>query len=127
TLIERAGRRVRLTQECHVLVDRTERVLVALEEAQAALEQARPTISGELRVAASGSVARAFVIPVIAEVARAWPRLHLRLLQYEPDQSMRELRLGDIDVVVAHEYEHDRQRADPDLVRAGLFAEDLHV
>src|SRR5438874_10191598 len=75
TLIERAGRRVRLTQEGHVLVDRTERVLVALDEAQAALEQARPTISGELRVAASGSVARAFVIPVIAEVARAWPRL----------------------------------------------------
>ena len=126
-LLERRGGRVRLTQAGQVLVERTEPVLIALDEARAALEESRGTVAGELRVAAAGSVARALVIPVLAQVARASPRLHVELLQYEPDDSLREVRLGELDVVVAHEYEHERRPTQRGLVRVALFAEDLQV
>ena len=126
-LLERAGRRVRLTDAGHVLVRRTEPVLAALEEAQAALEQSREAVAGELRVAASGSVARALVIPVAAAINAAHPQLRVTVLEYEADESLRELRLGRLDVVVAHEYSRDHGQRQPEIRRVELFAENMLV
>jgi DNA-binding transcriptional LysR family regulator len=126
-LLERIGRGVRLTDAGQVLVERTEPVLVALEEAKAALESSRTTIGGEIRLAASGSLARAFVIPTIANVARRYPQLKVTLLEFEADESLRELRLGQLDIVVTHEYDHERRPPEPELVRLDLFAEDMLV
>ena len=99
----RAGRRVRLTDAGQVLVQRTEPVLAALEEAQAALEESRDSLAGEMRIAAAGSIARTLVIPVAAQIAVARPALRVTVLECETGDSMRELRLGHLDVVVAHE------------------------
>jgi len=126
-LLERIGRGVRLTDAGQVLVERTEPVLVALEEAKAALESSRTTIGGEIRLAASGSLARAFVIPSIAQVTRRYPELKVTLLEFEADESLRELRLGQLDIVVTHEYDHERRPPEPELVRLDLFAEDMLV
>lgn len=126
-LLERTGRRVRLTDAGHVLVDRTEPVLVALEEAKAALEQSRTTVGGEITLAASGSLARAFVVPVVATVASEYPQLKVTLLEFESDESLRELKLGQLDIVVTHEYDHERRPPDDELVRVDLFAEDMLV
>jgi len=126
-LLERTGRRVRLTDAGQLLVERTEPVLVALEEAQAALEESRTTIGGDLRVAAGGSLARSFVVPSVAEVAHKYPQLKITLLEYESDDSLRELRLGQLDIVVTHEYDHERRPPEPELVRVDLFAEDMLV
>ena len=49
-LLERSGRTVRLTDAGRLLVERTGPVLVALEEAQAALEASRREVGGGLRV-----------------------------------------------------------------------------
>ena len=46
-LLERTGRGVRLTDAGHVLVARTKPVLVALEEAKAALEESRTIVAGD--------------------------------------------------------------------------------
>jgi molybdate transport repressor ModE-like protein len=126
-LLERGGRRARLTREGEILVQRTERVLSALEEAQAALEQARGTVNGELRLAASGSIARALVIPSLAELGRCCPHLRVTVLEYDALDSLRELRSGDIDVVVCHEYEDDPQPFADDVVRVDLFTEQLRL
>jgi DNA-binding transcriptional LysR family regulator len=126
-LLERTGRRVCLTDAGKILVHSTEAVLVALEEAKAELEEWHGAIAGELRVAAPGSVARALVFPVIAELAGIAPRLRISVFEHEPDESLQELRLGGLDVVVANEYEHDRRPPEPDIVRVELFAEDMLV
>jgi molybdate transport repressor ModE-like protein len=128
TLLERAGRRVRLTDVGQVLVQRTEPVLAALEDAQAAVEEARDSIAGELRVAAAGSVARALVIPVVACIAAARPALRVTVLECETGDSVRELRLGHLDVVVAHEYSGGQDRPPPDgTARVDLFTEDMCI
>src|SRR6266487_2836245 len=112
-LLERVGRRVRLTDAGQVLVGHTGPVLAALEEARAALEQSRDAIAGELRVAASGSVARALVIPVAAAITAARPRLRVTVLEHETDDGLRELRLGRLDVVVARSEEHTSELQSP--------------
>ena len=128
TLLERAGRRVRLTEAGQVLVQRTEPVLVALEEAQAALEDSRDSIAGELRIAAAGSIARTLVIPVAAQIAVGRPVLRVTVLESEAGDSMRELRLGHLDMVVAHEYSSNQRQPLPDgAARVDLFSEDMCV
>src|SRR5215471_7263772 len=114
TLLERAGRRVRLTDAGRVLVRRTEPVLAALEEAQAALEESRDAIAGELRIAASGSIARALVIPVAARAAASRPSLRITVIESETGDAMRELLLGHLDLVIAHEYATGRRPPAPE-------------
>jgi molybdate transport repressor ModE-like protein len=126
-LLERVGRRVRLTDAGQVLVSHTESVLAALEEARAALEKSRDTVAGVLRVAASGSVARALVIPVAAAITSARPRLHVTVLEHETGDGLRELRLGRLDVVVAHEYSGDHRKPEPAVARVPLFSEDMFI
>jgi DNA-binding transcriptional LysR family regulator len=125
TLLERAGRRVRLTYAGQALVAQTGQVLAALESAQAALEASRTTIGGELRVAAAGSVAQALVLPVAAALTASYPQLRPTVTEHDPDDGLRELRLGGLDIVVAHEYQHDQRPPAPDLTRIPLLQEDL--
>src|SRR5215467_2291761 len=127
TLLERAGRRVRLTDAGQVLVQRTEPVLAALEEAQAALEKSRDSIAGEMRIAAAGSIARALVIPVAARIAAARPALRATVLECETADALRELLLGHLDVVIAHEYSGSQGRPPDGAARVDLFTEDMCV
>src|SRR5919199_3708217 len=126
-LLERRGRSVRLTEAGRLLVARTEPVLVALEEATAALEQWRTTVTGELVVAASGSVAAWLVNPVAAELMRAHPRLRVTVREADGARSIAGLRLGELDLVVAHEYDHEPLPPDEHVVRVPLLAEDMLV
>lgn len=126
-LVERAGRRVRLTEAGELLVARTEPVLTALEEAQAALERWRDTIGGELRVAATGSVARELVIPVAAALSREHSELRVTVRESDPDQAMTSLRLGELDVAVAHEYDLDPGTAPDEIERVELFTEEMRL
>src|SRR6185503_6218908 len=52
TLVEKNGRGLRLTEAGRVLADHASRVIVALDEAEAALAAQRDTVSGRLDVAA---------------------------------------------------------------------------
>jgi molybdate transport repressor ModE-like protein len=126
-LVERAGRRVRLTEAGELLVARTEPVLTALEEAQAALERWRETLGGELRVAATGSVARELVIPVAAELSREHPELRVTVRESDPDRAMTALRLGELDVAVVHQYDLDPGTAPDEIERVELFTEEMRL
>ena len=64
-LVERAGRGVRLTAAGRVLVERSERVFEALDEAKAALQALQSEPTGRLRVASFPSVVRV-VFPLMA-------------------------------------------------------------
>jgi len=63
----------------------------------------------------------------VAQVAEKYPQLKITLLEFEADDSLRELRLGQLDIVVTHEYDHERRPPEPELVRVDLFAEDMLV
>src|SRR2546423_11081916 len=92
-LFERAGRKLRLTDAGRILVARTEPILAALEEAASALEAAKVTVAGDLRVSALPSVARVLVIPVIRQLSRDLADLHITMVDYELDAALNMLRL----------------------------------
>ena len=104
-LLERVGRGVRLTDAGARLVEHAEAVLARLEAAEADLA-AGGEIRGRVRVAAFQTAARALVAPAFIDLARGAPGIRTELVEMEAEDSLALLRIGEVDVVVAEEYEH---------------------
>ena len=105
TLLEKAGRGVRLTDAAHRLADHTEEVLARLEAAEAELLAESGAVQGRVRVAAFQTAARSLVVPIMRPLAERYAGLRLELIELEVEESLPRLRAGDFDVLVAEEYE----------------------
>src|SRR6266581_1772585 len=68
-LLERAGRRVRLTPAAERLVEHTEAILERLEQAQADLDASAASIGGTVRVAAFHTTAHAVIPAALSALA----------------------------------------------------------
>jgi DNA-binding transcriptional LysR family regulator len=119
-LLERAGRGVRLTDDALVLVGHAEALLDRAERAQAELAAGAGRVAGRARIASFQSTAIRLAVPAILMLATAAPDLRCELVEAEPEQSLPALALGDLDLVLADEWQH-QPRARP----AGVEREDL--
>ena len=79
-LLARSTRQISLTDEGRELYQRAQRILVEIEEAEAALTHGRMEARGTLRVSATVAFGRAHVSPVCAELVRAHPKLSVDLV-----------------------------------------------
>lgn len=106
-LLERQGRGVRLTDAALVLVGHAEVLLErsALAESELAAAAAGG-VAGRGRIAAFQSVAMRLAIPAMDRLAREAPGLRCELVEAEPEQSLPTLALGDVDLVIADEWQH---------------------
>ena len=120
-LLERAGRGVRLTDPALVLVRHAEALLERAALAEAELAAAAGTIGGRGRIASFQSVAMRLAMPAMRALAREAPGLRCELIEAEPEQSLPALALGDFDLVLADEWQH-QPRSRP----AGVDRRDLH-
>jgi len=120
-LLERAGRGVRLTDAALVLVRHAAVLLERAELAEAELAAAAGSVAGRARIAAFQSVALRLASPVMHALAREAPALHCELVEAEPEESLPALALGDIDLVLADEWQHQ-----PLSRPAGVDRHDLH-
>ncbi|MGH2970058.1 MAG: LysR family transcriptional regulator, partial [Solirubrobacteraceae bacterium] len=120
-LLERAGRGVRLTDAALVLVRHAEALLDRAELAEAELAAAAGSVAGRGRIAAFQSVALRLASPAMHALARDAPGLRCELIEAEPEQSLPALALGDIDLVLADEWQHQ-----PHPRPAGVDRHDLH-
>ncbi len=105
-LLERAGRGVRLTDAALVLVGHAEALLERAELAQAELAAAAGRVAGRGRIASFQSVALRLAVPAMQALAREAPGLRCELIEAEPEQSLPALALGDVDLVLADEWQH---------------------
>ena len=121
TLLERAGRGVRLTDAALVLVGHAEALLDRAERAEAELAAAAGDVAGRARIAAFQSVAMRLAAPAMHALAEQAPRLRCELVEAEPEWALPALALGDVDLVVADEWAHA-----PHARPAGLDRHDLH-
>jgi DNA-binding transcriptional LysR family regulator len=119
-LLERVGRRVRITDAGLRLVEHTEAILTRLEQAEADLDQAAGAVRGTVRVASFQTAAQALVAPALTALAEHHPEVRCELQEMDPENSLPLLRLGELDLVVAEEYEHTPRRRDPGLERRRL-------
>lgn len=122
TLLTRAGRGVRLTDDALVLVGHAEVLLRQAELAEADLAAAAGEPVGRARIASFQSMAMRVAIPAIGTLAQTAPGLRCELVEAEPEQSLPALALGDLDLVLADEWRH-QPRARPD----GVEREDIMV
>ena len=78
-LIDRSTRRLRLTEEGHLLRTRAQVVLDGLDEVAGILYERRDVVSGHLRIAAPLGFGRRYVTPLIAEFRSRNPDVSITL------------------------------------------------
>ncbi|MFL6121448.1 LysR substrate-binding domain-containing protein [Actinophytocola sp.] len=103
-LAERQGRRLRLTDEGRVLAAHADRILAAVAEASADLDERRGRVLGEVTIGAFPTAARGLVPAVLRSCAEQYPDLRIRLREVEPYQSLGQVAAGDLDVAVAQDW-----------------------
>jgi DNA-binding transcriptional LysR family regulator len=126
-LLERAGRGVRLTDPALVLVEHAEALLDRVAVAEAELAAAAGTVSGRARIAGFQSVVLRIALPAMEALAREAPRLRCELVEAEPEQALPGLALGDVDLVLGDEWQHQPWRLPDGLERHELFQDPVHL
>jgi DNA-binding transcriptional LysR family regulator len=127
TLLERAGRGVRLTDAALVLVDHADALLGRAALAEADLAAAAGTVTGRARIAGFQSVALRLALPAMDALARDAPRLRCELIEAEPEQALPALALGDVDCVLADEWQHQPRHLAAGLERHALLQEPVRI
>src|SRR6185295_20312138 len=80
TLVEKDGRRLRLTAAGRILAEHADRVLAAVEEAEAALAAHHETVSGRLTIASFPTGCRGLLPFALGRLASAHPQLQPSLI-----------------------------------------------
>jgi DNA-binding transcriptional LysR family regulator len=126
-LLERAGRGVRLTDPALVLVEHAETLLERASIAEADLAAAAGTVAGRGRIAAFQSAALRIALPAMNALARDAPRLRCELIEAEPEQALPALALGDLDILLGDEWQHQPWRLPAGLERDELLRDPVNL
>src|SRR5215207_1130991 len=127
TLLERAGRGVRLTDPALVLVEHAEALLARAELAETDLAAAAGDVTGRGRIAGFQSVSLRIASPAMELLAREAPRLRCELVEAEPEQALPALARGDVDLALVDEWQHQPRRVPAGLERHELLRDPVHL
>jgi DNA-binding transcriptional LysR family regulator len=127
TLLERAGRGVRLTDPALALVEHADALLERAALAEADLAAASGTVAGRGRIAGFESVTLRLALPAMQALARDFPRLRCELIEAEPEDALPALALGDVDLVLGDEWQHQPRQIPVALVRHELLDDPVNV
>ena len=115
-LVERHGRRLRLTDAGRGLVEHADAVIARLELAEAELAAAAgDEVMGRVRIAAFQTAASGLVLPLLGALPAQHPKLRLELAEMEAEEALELLPRGEVDIAVAEEYDYAPRRRDPSL------------
>ncbi len=115
-LVERHGRRLRLTDAGRVLVEHADVVIARLDLAEAELAAATgDEVMGRVRIAAFQTAASGLVMPLLGALPAQYPKLRLELDEMEAEEALELLPRGEVDIAVAEEYDYAPRRRDPSL------------
>lgn len=97
-LIERTGRRVRLTSAGLILARRARSILDQMDAVEAELRGLNEEPSGLVRLGAFQSAIHTLAVPAIGHLGH--PHLQVELVELEPHASMPALLAGEVDVII---------------------------
>ena len=126
-LLERSGRGVRLTDAALVLAGHAQALLERAALAEADLAAAAGAVTGRVRIAAFQSAAIRLALPAIEALARDAPGLRCELIEAEPEQALPALALGDLDLVLGDEWQHQPWRLPAGLQRRELLRDPVFL
>ncbi|MGA6162685.1 LysR substrate-binding domain-containing protein [Amycolatopsis magusensis] len=99
-LLERSGRRVRLTRTGVLLARRGREILDRMTETEAELRALNDEPIGTVRLGVFQSAIHPLAVPAVSRLADSHPQLHVELVESEPHESGSALRAGEVDVIV---------------------------
>jgi DNA-binding transcriptional LysR family regulator len=111
TLLQRAGRGVRLTEAGRLLAERAEEIIGRLDAAENELAAHVGMRQGRVRLAAFPSALGTIVPAAAARLQAENPGVDLTLAEAEPPEAVRMLRAGYVDVALV--FRHGQDDADP--------------
>ncbi|AKU18230.1 LysR family transcriptional regulator [Luteipulveratus mongoliensis] len=123
-LLERTGRRVRLTSAGLILARRARSILDHMDSVETELRGFGDEPSGLVRLGAFQSAIHTLAVPAVTRLARAYPHLDVEILELEPHASMPALRVGDADIVITTT-DFDEQPLGPDLDLVPLATDEI--
>jgi DNA-binding transcriptional LysR family regulator len=126
-LVERHGRRIRLTHEGKRLAWYAEQAIAVLDEAMAEMAELKGDVSGELRVAAFSSVAAALMPKTMTSLTRQFPRLRIILEELESPEALAALRAWKVDVALVDDLTFGSKEADANIDLKALTQDTLQV
>jgi DNA-binding transcriptional LysR family regulator len=126
-LLERQGRGVRLTDPGFVLVEHANVLLERAALAEADLAAAEGSVTGRARIGSFQSAAHRLALPAIDALRRDAPRLRCELVEAEPEDSLPALAIGDLDLALYDEWQHQPVRLPPGIERQYLTEDVVRV
>ncbi|WP_075743445.1 MULTISPECIES: LysR substrate-binding domain-containing protein [Actinoalloteichus] len=121
TLLERTGRRVRLTPAGLLLARRGREILDQMAEAESELRALNDEPIGTVRLGVFQSAIYTLAVPTATRLAATHPHLHLELIESEPHESGPALRAGEADVIVTTtDYSGLEWGADLEIIPLGI-------
>jgi DNA-binding transcriptional LysR family regulator len=127
-LLERVGRRVRLTDAGHVLVRHADILLEGAEAAEAEVAAvAAGRLTGTVRVAAFQSAFLRIVAPAIRALAEQRPGIRVEATETEVELAAPALRLHQLDVLVGDEYEGQPRALHAEFQRETVMRERINI
>jgi DNA-binding transcriptional LysR family regulator len=121
-LLQRAGRRIRLTPAGQLLADRAAEILGRIDAADAELSAHVGLSAGRVRVASFSSVTGSLIPRAVAALTDEHPGLEIGLIGAQPPEALEMLRTGTIDVAIVFRY--DDTRPEPPGVRLHHLLDD---
>lgn len=125
SVLERVGRNVQLTDAGRELVRHASELLVGMEAARVAVEQMTTEVRGQVTIGVFESVASALLAPLLEGLAVAHPALNLQTHQYDPEDGVEAVALGEIDLAFGVDYPHAPTAPRRDIERVALL-DDRH-
>ena len=102
-LIEPEGRRVRLTPAGQRLADHAVTILAAVDSARLDLDpEAEP--AGTVRIGGFATGIRVSLLPIVADLAKRYPKVELVISEYEPLEAFALLTDDDLDLALTYDY-----------------------
>lgn len=102
-LLERVGRRVRLTEPAELLVNHAEDVIWKLERAEAQVLSLSDHVSGTVRIATFQTVALTLIPSMLKQLA-PYDELRIEFVQIEPEVAVPALLARDFELIIGEEY-----------------------
>lgn len=126
-LLERHGRRIRLTDLGVLLSEHAEDILGSVERATVALEGAQSGVTARLEAGVWASVASGLLPQALAALAVDHPGLEVRTTELAPEDTAEAVRDGSLDFSFVIDYSDYTMPWDPALQRRVIAVERLHA
>jgi DNA-binding transcriptional LysR family regulator len=111
-LIEPHGRQVRLTPAGRRLTEHATAILAAVEAARLDLAPGSEP-NGTVRIAGFATAIRAFLLPLVTELAASHPRVHVLVREHEPAEALALLAADETDLALTYDYNLAPAAGDP--------------